>query len=68
MKTPVKKQCVHCKKEIDYKDDEYEEMRYSYETEEEPEVTHIGLVYICIDCIDLDFDIVEENESDGNEY
>lgn len=58
------KYCANCKKRLDLENDSYEEMRYSYETEESPDVTQIGLVYICSDCSILETDILEESIDD----
>lgn len=50
MNTPQSKYCAHCKMELIPGTDQYREYRYSYETEEEPDITSIGLIYICDDC------------------
>lgn len=54
------KYCANCKKKLDLQNDSYQEMRYSYETEENPDITQIGLVYICFDCSILKEDIDDE--------
>lgn len=60
---PSIKACSHCKTELDPKVDYYTEFRYSYENEEEDNVTNIGLVYVCDNCIDKVYEY-EEDEFD----
>lgn len=58
------KYCAHCKKKLRPDVDEYEEFRFSYETEDEENVTNISIVYFCNDCHLQGFGLVEDAESD----
>lgn len=58
------KYCAHCKKVLVPDVDEYEEYRFSYETEEEENVTNISIVYFCNDCQTKGYGIIEDAESD----
>lgn len=63
MKSPPSKYCARCKIEL-VPGDNYREHRYSYETEEQPDITLIGLVYICAECADINAKIYEDPDFD----
>jgi len=62
---PAIKECAHCKIGLDPKVDYYSEFRYSYEPDENNNVTTIGLVYVCDNCIDI---IYEYEDHEFDEY
>jgi len=53
--------CAQCKEPLN-EDDSYREFRYSYESVENPQVTNIGLLYICDDCYEDIADFIYEDE------